>query len=320
MQAWELGRIAGIRIRVHWSFLILPIWIYFSSILAGSGMTAALATLLFVLAIFVCVLLHELGHALAARQFGIPTRNITLLPIGGVAALERMPRNPAQELWIAVAGPLVNVVIAVVLASGLILTGITLETRPGVFLWQLALANAILVVFNLIPAFPMDGGRILRSLLAMVLPWEQATLFAVQVGKLSAVGLGLWGLFSGNLMMVLVAAFVFFAAQSELAVVLGSRATPRAAPFQTVPPQTGQSPSDFPFGQEARGDASEGDRTCSVPASLSASSVAAWLANRQADYCRVVDSGRTIGELSRAQLLVALSRGMGHLPVSQLLR
>ena len=123
--SWYLGRLTGIDIRIHWTFLLLPVWIYFSSLAAGSGVGAATAAVAFVLAIFGCVLLHELGHSLMARQFGIPTRDITLLPIGGVARLQRMPRNPWQELAIAIAGPAVNVVIATLIFSGLSVLAIT---------------------------------------------------------------------------------------------------------------------------------------------------------------------------------------------------
>ena len=318
MKSWNLGKISGIRVRLHWTFLLLPIWILFSSVIAGSGLAVALAKVVFVLAIFGCVLLHELGHALAARQFGIGTRDITLLPIGGVAALERMPRNPWQELWIAVAGPLVNVVIASLLFLGLILGSVSTTSPLGIFLWPLAIANVILVVFNLVPAFPMDGGRILRSILAMFMEWVKATEIAVRVGKITAIGLGLFGLFSGNLMLVLVAMFVFFAAQSEL--------------MMTAPNVRRHQPGYDPFGQMGRQTTSPFERSptepsfqnesldCSVPASLSINSVAAWLANRRADYCRVVQSGRTIGTITKEQLLSALSRGFGSSPVGSLLQ
>ena len=301
MGSFDLGKISGIKIRIHWTFLILPVWIYFSSILAGSGTAAALTSLIFVLAIFGCVLLHELGHALAARQFGIPTRDITLLPIGGVAALERIPRNPKQELWIAVAGPLVNVVIAMVLGAGLIAGSIGMSSVFGGFLWQLTFANVALVVFNMIPAFPMDGGRVLRSFLAMWMDWMKATQIAVRVGNFAAIGLGLLGILSGNLMLTLVAVFVYFAARSELAM---AYATTRQRPsFQTHSTQFADS-----------------DESISVPASLTVSSVAAWLASRRAETCRVVDRGKLLGTVTRTQLLNALSNGLGSTPVGIILQ
>ena len=175
----------------------------------------AVVAILFTLAIFGCVLLHELGHALAARQFGILTRNITLLPIGGVAALERMPRKSLQELWIAVAGPLVNVAIALTLVVGLLLIPLPTGSVILAFVSNLVVANVILVVFNMIPAFPMDGGRVLRSLLAMKMDYVRATQIAATVGQVCAIGLGLLGLFLGDVLLVLIGCFVFFAARAE---------------------------------------------------------------------------------------------------------
>lgn len=301
MNAWDLGTIFGIRIRIHWTFLLLPLWIFFSSIVGGAGITAAVYTVSFVLAIFGCVLLHELGHALAARQFDISTRDILLLPIGGVASLERMPRNPLQELWIAAAGPLVNVVIAAILYTGLFAT-----TASNPFLWQLAFANVFLVLFNLIPAFPMDGGRILRSVLALFMDWLQATQIAVTTGKVAAIAFGLLGLLSGNFMLVLIGVFIFFAAQSEMmASVAWSNRGQRKneQPFFVV--------NDEPVRRASSAD--------SVPASLSTRSVAAWLANRQIEVCLVVEAGRTIGTITRAQLLDAMARGLGNQPVGRLI-
>ena len=214
--SWHLGRIAGIDVRIHWTFLLLPVWIYLSNIAAGTGALAATVAVLFVLAIFGCVVLHELGHSLTARRFGISTRDITLLPIGGVASLERMPRSPWQELAIAVAGPAVNVVIAAALFVGLPLVSFSLPTAVVGFLSSLAWVNVGLVVFNMLPAFPMDGGRVLRATLALRMPYRQATHVAVGVGKFVAFGLGLLGLMTGNLMLVFVAGFVFLAARGEV--------------------------------------------------------------------------------------------------------
>ena len=218
--AWKLGTLSGIGVYVHWSFLLLPTLVGWSAMDDGVG--AALTAILFVLAVFGCIVLHELGHALAARRFGIPTRDITLLPIGGVARLARMPRNPWQELVIALAGPLVNVVIAVAVTIGLQLNGgfhhlLDTDVLAGSFLEQLVRTNVALVVFNLIPAFPMDGGRVLRSLLAFGLPYLHATQIAAGIGQTLALGLGLLGLFAGQLTLVLLAGFVFFAARGEVA-------------------------------------------------------------------------------------------------------
>lgn len=217
---WKLGRLAGIGVYVHWSFWILPVWILMSTVSDGRGWAAGLSSVVFIFAIFGCVILHELGHALMARRFGIGTRNITLYPIGGVASLERMPTRPSQELAIALAGPAVNVAIAGALFAGAILTGLGSlapvgDVIGGPFLSSLMWVNVALAIFNLLPAFPMDGGRVLRAFLAMQMPYLQATTIAARVGQAVAILLGLLGLFSGGT-LILVAMFVFLAAQAEL--------------------------------------------------------------------------------------------------------
>jgi Zn-dependent protease len=218
---WKLGDIAGIGVYLHWSFWILPAWILISTLSGGGGLFAALSAILFVFAVFGCVVLHEVGHALMARRYRIDTRDITLYPIGGVASLERMPSRPSQELAIALAGPAVNVVIAIALLGMILLAGIGPQASflnlagGGSFLANLMWVNVALVVFNLLPAFPMDGGRVLRAFLAMQLPYVTATTVAARVGQAIAVVLGLVGLFTGG-MLLLVALFVFLAAQAEL--------------------------------------------------------------------------------------------------------
>jgi Zn-dependent protease len=219
--SWKLGRAFGIDIFLHWSFLLLPAWVLWSNLALGSGI--AIYAVLLTLATFGCVVLHELGHALAARRFGIPTRDITLYPIGGVARLERMSDKPWEEFWIAVAGPAVNVLIAGVLWAFLFLNSLTASAFSfpllGLqFLFHLMVVNIVLVVFNLIPAFPMDGGRVLRSLLALRLGQLQATQIAVGIGMGLAVLMGLLGaIYFQSPMLVLVAVFVYFAGQQELA-------------------------------------------------------------------------------------------------------
>ena len=219
MKSWKLTRIAGIDVSVHWTFLLLLGWIVLRTISSGGTLAILANHLLLIIAVFACVVLHELGHALAARQFGIGTRGITLLPIGGVARLERMPREPFQELWIALAGPLVNVVIAGVLLFAISLTSMAAPFSIAAlstlgFLQQLFWINVGLVLFNLLPAFPMDGGRVLRALLAMIMSYQNATQNAASVGKVMAILLGTLGLFV-NPMLVLVAVFVFFAGAAE---------------------------------------------------------------------------------------------------------
>jgi Zn-dependent protease len=220
-RAWKIGRIADIDIYIHWSFLLLPALVALESLSGGGGMGSFAGNIVFLLVVFGCVVLHELGHALMARRFGIGTHGITLLPIGGVARLERMPKDPLQELAIAVAGPAVNVVIAASLIAGLVLgrgsPAAALSAPWGAsFLGGLIWVNLILVLFNALPAFPMDGGRVLRALLALAVPHVQATRVAAGVGQVLAVGLGVIGLLT-NWMLVFVALFVFFAARQEAA-------------------------------------------------------------------------------------------------------
>lgn len=220
---WKLGRLAGIGVYVHWSFWILPAWILLSTVSDGRGWAAGISAVIFVFAIFGCVVLHELGHALMARHYRIGTRDITLYPIGGVASLERMPTRPSQELAIAVAGPAVNVAIAGALFAGAFFTGLgnlapVNDVIGGPFLSSLMWVNVFLAIFNLLPAFPMDGGRVLRAFLAMQMAYAKATTIAARVGQVVAILLGAIGLsplFSGG-MLVLVAVFVFLAAQAEL--------------------------------------------------------------------------------------------------------
>lgn len=215
---FTIGNIAGIRLQVHWSFLLIIAWVGVSRLLTGASPVEAALGVAFVLAIFTCVVLHELGHAMAARLFGIETRDITLLPIGGVARLERIPKAPLQELVIALAGPAVNVVIAalltVILASRGGLSAITpTSLTNGDFLPQLLAANILLVLFNLIPAFPMDGGRVFRACMATFLDYGRATRIAATTGQICAVGFVILGF--SNPFLFLIAAFIFFAGSSE---------------------------------------------------------------------------------------------------------
>ena len=196
--------------------LLLLAWVALSHWRAERSAAAILGGLAFILALFVCVLLHEFGHALTARRYGVRTRDIILLPIGGVARLERIPEKPRQELWIALAGPAVNVVIAVALAVWLQVTGgwqpvEELTVTGGSFVERLLVVNIFLVVFNLIPAFPMDGGRVLRALLGLKLDYVRATQIAASIGQALALGFGFLGLFS-NPFLVFIALFVWIGA------------------------------------------------------------------------------------------------------------
>jgi stage IV sporulation protein FB len=246
--AWSmpLFRIAGTEIRMHVTFLILLAWIGLSEYLVG-GTTAALDGILFVLAVFACVVLHEFGHALAARRYGIVTPDITLLPIGGLARLSRMPDDPGEEIVIAVAGPLVNVVIAallVLLGARIDLTW-TFTAADGLteFLTRLATVNILLVLFNLIPAFPMDGGRVLRALLTFPLGRQRATAISARIGQGLAFAFGFLGLMGGNAILVFIAIFVFIAASAEAGEAMLREAARRVPVeramvrvFETLPP------------------------------------------------------------------------------------
>ena len=218
--AWSfnLGTFGGTQVRVHVTFALLLAWIWFSQYQAG-GSAAAWQGVAFSLAVFACVVLHEFGHALAARRYGIRTPDITLLPIGGLARLERMPDQPLQELVIAIAGPLVNVVIAAIIFLALGSTvGLgeigQIDNPQADFLARLAGVNVFLVLFNLIPAFPMDGGRVLRAVLAFWLKWSRATQVAARIGQGFAVLFGVLGLFY-NPLLIFIAIFVYLAAAGE---------------------------------------------------------------------------------------------------------
>jgi Zn-dependent protease/CBS domain-containing protein len=216
--SFKIGTFGGTEVRVHVTFALLLLWIWFSAYQDG-GAPAAWESVLYILAVFLCVLLHEFGHVLAARRYGIRTPDITLLPIGGLARLERMPEEPRQELVIAIAGPLVNVVIAavifLVLGSTVGLSEMAQIENPRMdFFVRLAAVNVWLVLFNLIPAFPMDGGRVLRAVLATWIPWARATQIAATIGQGLAFVLGFIGLIY-NPLLIFIAIFVYLAAASE---------------------------------------------------------------------------------------------------------
>jgi Zn-dependent protease len=213
----NIGRIAGTAVRIHITFILFLGWIFFANYVA-EGLEAALASLVFLVLLFACVLAHEFGHIFTARAFGVATPDVTLLPIGGVARLERIPEEPRQELLIAIAGPLVNVAIAL----GLVLAGASLQAgdlaamdSSSVSLVDgLAAVNLFLALFNMIPAFPMDGGRVLRALLATRMGYVRATEIAAKIGQGVAFALGFVGLLY-NPMLIFIAIFVYLAASGE---------------------------------------------------------------------------------------------------------
>lgn len=224
MKRWSLhvGTFGGTEVRLHATFLLLVGLLGWVT-LANHGPAAALDTVAFIITIFLCVLLHEFGHVLAARRFGIQTADVTLLPIGGLARLERMPRKPSQELVVALAGPAVNVAIFLLLLPFLNIVpdaDLRYDFLRAPFLERLAYWNLIMVVFNMIPAFPMDGGRVLRAGLAFFMEYATATRVAATIGQAIAVFAGMFFLFVvGNPVIVIIAIFIFLGAGQEAAYV-----------------------------------------------------------------------------------------------------
>lgn len=285
----RIARVAGIGIYLHWTFIALFIFLAYTFWNQSREVSQVIAALAFIGAVFGCVVLHELGHALAARQFGVKTRDITLFPIGGVARLERIPREPLQELWIAVAGPLVNVVIAGVLyfvnPTATVLNSPHTYINPQSFLTSLMNVNMFLVVFNLLPAFPMDGGRMLRAILALFMSHWQATEIAASVGKFMAVVFGIAGLLF-NPMLLFIALFVYLGAEGE------SQLSRTGSLLVGVPVRDGMM-TDFKVLQPIETLASAADRL---------------LAGSQQDF-PVVDNGQVVGILWRSKLFQGLQQG-----------
>jgi len=229
--SWSIARIAGIDLRVHGTFLILLGWLVVSRLAEGVGLAAASEGLLVIASVFAVVVLHELGHALVARRYGIRTLDITLLPIGGVARLERLPTEPRQELFVALAGPAVNVALATLTVAAVATFGAMRSPRlvalaGSPLLTGLLWLNVGMAGFNLLPAFPMDGGRVLRAFLAMHTSRARATDLAARIGHWMALGFALLGLL-GNPMLVFIALFVWTEASKEAALVRMSGALDR---------------------------------------------------------------------------------------------
>ena len=287
--SWRIGRIAGIDVYVHSTFLLLLGWVGLSHYLAHQDPREALYGVVFILALFGVVVLHELGHALAARRYGIRTHDITLLPIGGVARLERMPDDPKQELVVALAGPAVNAVLAGALYLGLLLGQrlIPVEEVPRVgahFLNQMLWVNVSLAVFNLLPAFPMDGGRVLRALLALRLNYVRASQVAARIGQGMALFFGFLGLLY-NPFLVFIALFVWIAASEEASMVQMRSSLDGIPVEQVMITRFHALRPDDPLGR----------------------AVQHFLAGLQQDF-PVVQDGRLVGVLTRDDLTAALGR------------
>ena len=229
--AFKIGRAAGIDVKVHWTFIFLLAFAAFigfrnAAEFGGNSAVGIVVTIAIILALFLCVVLHEFGHSLVAQRLGINVTDITLLPIGGVARLQTLPDKPIDEIKIAVAGPLVNVVLAPLFFGLAFVFGVSTlpslaaaQQSLGGALFYLGVANLALVVFNLIPAFPLDGGRVLRGLLAIRFGPVRATDISAGIGQFLAVVLGFLGFAGGNLGLILIAIFVFFGAGGEQQVV-----------------------------------------------------------------------------------------------------
>jgi len=299
---WKLGRFAGIDVFVHATFLLLIGWVGYSHWVEHQNWGEVMNGILFILALFACVVLHEYGHALTARKYGIKTRDITLYPIGGVARLERMPDKPIEELWVALMGPAVNVVIAGILFAYLLLTNTLvplseLTVASGSFIERLMTVNISLVLFNLIPAFPMDGGRVLRAILAMRMDYVRATQTAANIGQGMAFLLGFIGLFS-NPFLLFIAFFVYIGASQEASMV-----------------QMKNSVSGIPVTRAMLTDF----KTLSPRDNLS-QVVGLILAGSQHDFPVVDATGRVAGVLERDAFMMALTQHGQSAPVMDFIR
>lgn len=298
--SFTIGSFKGTAVRIHITFILFLIWIGFSAYQRG-GAIAARDSVLFIVAIFACVILHEFGHILTARRFGVTAPEVTLLPIGGVASIDKMPDQPRQELLIALAGPAVNVVIATLLflIAGAV-DPITLAhvDDPHVSLVErLAMTNVFLAVFNMIPAFPMDGGRVLRAAVAMWLGWEKATRFAAQIGQIFAFVLGFLGLF-GNPLLIFIAIFVYMAAAGEAEMTIANSAT-RGVRVEDA--------------METR--IATIDRSATIR-----EAVDTLLATSQDEFPVTNGIGKLVGVLARADIIEALKNGDENAPIAPFAR
>ena len=295
-----IGSFGGTAVKIHITFILFLAWLAFSAWSRG-GPAAAPDSTVFIVLLFACVVLHEFGHIAAARRYGIGTPEVTLLPIGGVASLQRLPSDPSQELVVALAGPAVNLVI------GLVLIAVVGSVRPDELtqidnpnlslISRLAVANIFLAVFNLIPAFPMDGGRVLHALVAMRVGGPRATEIAARIGQALAFGLGFLGLF-GNPLLVFIAIFVYIAAAAE---------------------------AQMSAAHESLKGVSVGEamETRFTPVSIDANlgqAVDALLATAQHEFPVVDAFGKPIGLLTREDILGAVRKHGGDEPASAFMR
>jgi Zn-dependent protease/CBS domain-containing protein len=289
--SYTIGRIAGTEVKIHVTFFLLLAWIAYTAY-QDAGTAAAVSDTLFIVCFFFCILLHEFGHIRMARHFGVRTPDVILLPIGGVARLERIPEEPRQELLIALAGPAVTLAIILALAILVLASGQAMVLRDPLageapFVVRLLVSNLLVLVFNLVPAFPLDGGRVLRALLARKLGLVRATRIAGTVGQLFAVGLGILGVIVHAPLTMLVAFFIFLGAGTEASAV-AARVAGRGLQVSQM------MVTDF--------------RTIPVHATL-AQAVDLLLTGEQREFPVVDNLGRAEGILTRDNLIRGLSRG-----------
>src|SRR3712207_4560619 len=292
--AFRIGRVAGIDLKVHWTFFLLLAFYAFAGYQGSGSLTNALVTALIIVALFVCVVMHEYGHSLVAQRLGIEIQDITVLPIGGVARLKSLPTRPWDEVKISVAGPLVNAVLAPIFLGVGLLFGVvprmpadlfTGIESVGQFFFYLGYLNIVLAVFNLLPAFPLDGGRILRALLATRLGALRATDISSAVGKLFAAAFFLIGLLGGNFLLALVAVFIFFGATGEAQMVRQQEKTRglRVSDVMGTKPRTETVTPNHTFGQVLN----------------------SVIHGYQEDFPVVDESGNLVGMLTRNEIMTA---------------
>jgi Zn-dependent protease/CBS domain-containing protein len=292
--SFTIGKFSGIEVRVHWTFLLLLAFFAFIGYQASGSLAGALTAIAVIVALFICVLLHEFGHSLVAQRLGLEIHSITLLPIGGVSNLESLPEKPSDEVKITVAGPLVNVVLAPIFFG----VGLLLGAAPrvpadlftgigsvGQFFFYLGYLNVVLAVFNLLPAFPLDGGRILRALLTTRLGAVRATDISSAVGQLFAAAFFLIGLISGNFLLALVAVFIYFGARGESQMVREHELTSglRVSDVMGTKPRTETVTPDHTFGQV----------------------LDSVIHGYQEDFPVVDESGKLVGMLTREEIMAA---------------
>ena len=295
-----IGRFGGTAVRIHFTLILFLVWIGVSA-WQRQGAAAAGSSLIFIVLLFACVVLHEFGHIIAARRYGIETPEVTLLPIGGVASMKRLPTDPRQEFIVALAGPAVNLVIGAALA--LAIGAFRPEQLGNIddpdlsLAARLAAANLFLAVFNLIPAFPMDGGRILHAALSARMGAAKATAIAARVGQALAIGLGLLGL-AGNPMLLFIAVFIYIAATGEAEMTALNQAMGGLTVADVMETRFATLHADAKY----------------------AETVEAMMSTAQSDFPLVDGYGKPMGVLSRADILAALERAAETDPAASLLR